>query len=266
MNRRKIWQEPLFRVLLAILFLLLLTILIIGLARLLRKNRPAIELPSIVQETRLASQMTWVSFGDSITDHGFWQPIVLQTLPFNHVDAGISGTRVAGSTAQAFWTEERLAEIIAYQPDVITILGGTNDFFSDNPIGASDQLTLPLEEKDVGTFLGAYATIVEKLQRALPEVQIFILSTPKTYLSFEAISQNGIGFKAEDYAQACQRVAQQYGTGFVDLSGIPYNASTFWEAHDDGIHPNGQGAADIAQLVVKAFQEAGYRGEEQGAK
>lgn len=251
-SSRRPGRDPILWVLLA-LALILFSILM---GMLLTRKNP-LPVPQRLQGPVELSGKSWDSFGDSITDHGFWQPLVLQDIPLEHRDHGISGSCVCGPGLNPFWSEERITALIADQPDIITIMGGTNDFFSAYPIGGVEELSRPLEEKDRNSFLGAYAYLVERLQAALPECKIFIMSTPQNYFDFQlkGPEPNQAGLKTADYAKACRKIAEHYGCGFIDVFGIPYkDDQAFMADHDDGIHPNGSGAAKIAVLVSSAFQ------------
>ena len=132
-SSRRLKRDPLLWVLLA-LALILFSILM-GML-LTRKNLPPA--PQRLRGPVELSGKSWDSFGDSITDHGFWQPLVLQDIPLEHRDHGISGSCVCGPGLNPFWSEERISALIADQPDIITIMGGTNDFFSAYPIGSAE--------------------------------------------------------------------------------------------------------------------------------
>ena len=249
---KRLSRDPLLWVLLA-LALILFSILM-GMLLTQKKLPPP---PQRLQGPVDLSGKSWDSFGDSITDHGFWQPLVLQEIPLEHRDHGISGSCVCGPGINPFWSEERISALISDQPDIITIMGGTNDFFSAYPIGGEEELSLPLEGKNRNCFLGAYAYLVERLQAALPECKLFIMSTPQNYFDFQlkGAKPNQAGLKTADYAEACRKIAEHYGCGFIDVFGIPYkDDQAFMADHDDGIHPNGSGAAKIAALVSSAFQ------------
>lgn len=240
-----------------ILALLLLTALLIVYVTILRQREDR-EQPSR-QATIPAPQSVWLSYGDSITDHGLWQPIVLEQLAFRHIDAGISGSRVSGSWPHAFWNEERLEAVRAADPDFITIMGGTNDFYSDVPLGGEEQFTLALEEKDLSSYLGAYSYLIENLLAWKSDLKLILITPPPNISKYVSDKQNLLGLTIDHYADACRRLADHYHLPLVDLYTIAYDRDTLMADYPDGVHPNPQGAAKIAELVVEAFRAQGVQ-------
>lgn len=196
----------------------------------------------------------WCLLGDSITAGAFWPGFVYEQIPMDMIDCGISGTRVAGRTPQAFWTEERLQTVIEKAPDLISILGGTNDLFSAVPIGETGQLDLPIAEKDVDSYLGAYSYVVERLQEALPQAKIFLIGLPNAYSSFDPSLH--LPHRALDYSEASAKLAAHYQLVFVDLyEGLGSSQEDLLRYFDDGVHPNIAGAKQIAALVLEKLRE-----------
>lgn len=239
---------------LVILFFICIALLLVALVVLwpmLRGEKPLEMEPELDPAT-----ISWVSYGDSVTDHGFWQPLVLERYPFHHFDRGVSGSCVAGRAGLPFWSEERIQAVIDLKPDLITVMGGINDYYANHPLGDPGVLDASLEDKDLDTFYGAYAYLIERFQEALPEVRIFLMPNTLIYTHFEAQSENEIGLTIDDYASAARAVAEHYHLPVVDLDRIPYaNLDDFMADHDDGIHPNLTGAEKIAALVEAAFDE-----------
>lgn len=191
----------------------------------------------------------WVSYGDSITDGAFWQAPVAETFGLVHLDQGIGGTTLAGFGPLAFWREERLEQIIEAQPTLITIMGGTNDFFSDFYLGTPDQFDLPLAEKQMDNFLGAYSYLIERLQASLPDSRIVLLTTPINASFFSDQPLNGRGNSIRDFANATALVADHYNLVLVDMRDLYTNEADFQADFWDGIHPNLDGSAKIAEAL-----------------
>lgn len=235
-------------VLIVLLVLAVALVLAVVLLLILRPMRPDVE-TGPVQKLDLQGKV-WVSYGDSITDGGFWQAAVAEKFGLDHRDQGIGGTTLAGFGPLAFWQEERLTEIIAAQPALITIMGGTNDFFSDFYIGSPEQLDLPLEEKTMDNFLGAYAYIVERLQAALPQTVIVLMTTPLNTTYFSDQPLNGRENSIMDFADATAQVAAHYALPLVDMRDLYQTAAEFEPDFWDGIHPNLEGSAKISQALI----------------
>lgn len=240
---------------LLILAIILLTLLVIVY---LKKRGEMKETGTSMPPSVSSSKIVWLSYGDSITDHGLWQPVILEHFNFRHIDAGISGSRVSGDWPYAFWHEERLAGIRSADPDLITIMGGTNDFYSDVPLGGEEQLSLPLEEKDKYTYLGAYSYLLESLFAWKEDLCIILITPPQNISKYVSDNRNALGLEIDRYAEACRVLASHYDLPLVDLFTLPYNADTLMADYSDGVHPNPGGAAKIADLVMDAFRAEGY--------
>ena len=104
--------------LLILLVLAIALVLAVVLILIFRPVRPGVG-PGPAHKLNLQGQV-WVSYGDSITDGGFWQDAVAEKFGLDHRDQGIGGTTLAGFGPLAFWQEGRLTEIMAAQPALIT--------------------------------------------------------------------------------------------------------------------------------------------------
>lgn len=247
-------QDRIFFILLILALVLLTALVLVYVA----KRDRIIKAPPEMKPSIPSGQTVWLSYGDSITDHGLWQPIILKQFSFLHIDAGISGSRVSGDWPNAFWHDNRLARIRESDPDLITIMGGTNDFYSDVPMGGTEQLDLSLNDKDKRTYLGAYSYLIESLLEWKEGLNMILITPPPNLSKYDRDNQNSLGLTIDQYADACRTLAAHYQLPLVDLFSIPYDASTLMADYSDGIHPNHQGAAKIADLVMDAFRSEGY--------
>ena len=98
------------------------------------------------------------TMGDSLTAHGTWQSSIISRLGLkSYQNCGISGTTIAGSSKNAFWTDERVNSIDE-DADFIVVMGGTNDAYNGTPIG-----DISLDNNDVSTICGALNVLLSKL-------------------------------------------------------------------------------------------------------
>lgn len=195
--------------------------------------------------------MRWLSYGDSITDGGYWQAAVADYFALNHIESGISGSCVGGPLDNAFCSDARLAQVYESDAQLITILGGTNDFYSDLPLGEASELSKPLEDKNRMTFYGAYSYLVESLRKNLPEAEIVIMTTPVNHTWFIEDYLNAEGLSIMDYANVSAEIARYYSLALVDLREIYPSAEEFAADFADGIHPNLQGAEKISRALIE---------------
>ena len=213
----------------------------------------------------------WCSFGDSITYQEMWQPDVLRAFPMHHINCGVGSTTVGISTAReitrpAFCTDERMglgeyrniseyetADKIPYhlllphKPDVVTIMGGSNDVFYAQRLGSlCDEIT------DKGSFAGAYKYIIETLLAENPAVKIFLMSAP---WSMPLENKENV-FTLEECADTVKQLAALYGLPYIDVfheSGISEETVKRY-CREDGVHPNEAGGKKIAEIVIRAFE------------
>lgn len=200
------------------------------------------------------SDVTWVSFGDSITARNTWQPFVVDELGMTHKNCGIGSTPVSGTNANAFWQDVRLNAVKAYNPDLVTILGGANDLVLNPVIGTEANLS----DKDTGTFIGAYSYVIDKLLTWKPSLRIIILATTWAHNNGQSYSQT---VTYDMFANACKLVAEYYELPFVDLyhnSGFnqyTMRSSPYDVYSSDNIHPNTAGSKVIASQVIAKMLE-----------
>jgi lysophospholipase L1-like esterase len=204
----------------------------------------------------------WTSFGDSITYRNLWQPYVISSLGFVHTNCGIGSTALAGpslSGGDSFWMDSRITAVKNSNPDVLTIMGGTNDQYYNIYIGDNSEFTKEIASKNTNLFKGAYSYIIETLLAWKPSLRIFLMTTPYTTASNGFTGREYInattGLKALDFAQATRDVAQYYGLPCIDIfgeSGINYPTITTFLS--DNVHPNDSGAQRMAQVVIERMR------------
>lgn len=158
------------------------------------------------------------------------------------INRGESGNRIVDLYARI------KKDVWNLQPDVFTILIGTNDVWHE--IGSKNGV-------EINRWLRIYKTIIEETLERLPKVKIFImepfvlkgLATEENFQEFE---------KIKDYAKAIRNLANEYNLPFVELQkqfdekskvdGVEYYLY-------DGVHPNIAGARLIADAWLKKFNE-----------
>ena len=173
---------------------------------------------------------------------------------------GVDGSCVADKateTAQSF-----VDRISTYQnADIIGVMGGTNDFWNNVPIGEIDSV-------DTSTFYGALNTIA---QHILVNFQgaYFFLMTPimgyrgnRTGLAAFPYPKNSKGLSLDDYCEAIRKIAEKYSIPLLDMKRVsgmcPLIESEDQRLYSDGVHPNSNGYQQIAK-TIKNFLETNYR-------
>ena len=196
----------------------------------------------------------WASLGDSITQQAKWQGAVVAALGLIWTNFGVGGTKVTGAPgdASAMCQDTRL-DLIPTTADLVTVMGGTNDWAQNVPMGAPDSV-------DPLTFNGALNTLATKLMARFPAKRVALFATPYGEMydyvprGWPNAYTNTQGLTTRDYAEAVRQACKRWGLPCVDVGGnAGWNTSnirTF--ITDDGalLHPNTDGGKRIAEVTI----------------
>ena len=211
------------------------------------------------ENTRQWNTKIWAGLGDSLTAQQYdglsWSPMVEAATGLSFKNCGVGSTCLAGSANTAFW--KRLSTVEGYNPDLVTILGGANDLYSDIPIGTDAEFSKTIANKDCNTFIGAYSYIIETLLTWKKTLRIVLLTTSYAH-NDGADHTPGIGLTYKDYANATLRVAEYYGLPVVDLyrnMGLNKLTQDSTYTRGDNIHWNARASQIVASLVIAKLNE-----------
>ncbi|MES9685296.1 SGNH/GDSL hydrolase family protein [Gottfriedia acidiceleris] len=219
----------------------------------------------------------WISYGDSITSSNGWQPAVAEKLGLTHVNRGIGGTTIAenGSIAwidkngnykgqppkpqpngtteilSSMCNSQRINATIPLNTQLLTIMGGTNDFGRGIPLGKG----FPTNERpnfDESTFIGALCSMIEKIQTRLPNCRIILMTPVPRYHNGKYEDKNKAGYLTSDYARAVKDVATFYALPCIDLySTVGWNRMNGEYYLIDSMHPNKtRGYKRVSEIVI----------------
>ena len=120
-------------------------------------------------------------------------------------------------------------------PDVIFILGGTNDVWQDAPFG--DFVYADWTEEQLCSFRPALACLLDNVKRQYPKAKLyFLLETSPC--------PGGISEETRlNLVESAHRITQHYGVECIDL-----------DIHKDWWHPDAQGQEDIARQVLEVLE------------
>lgn len=185
-----------------------------------------------------------VCVGNSITE-GDWLsdrfaeawPYVLQQklgAPYKVLNYGRSGRTLLKAGGSSYWDTPALASALQAEPDVVIIKLGTND-------------SKPQYWSDTQTYLADFKALIDTF-RNLPSHPRIYLCTPVP--AFSAGWDIRAGVIAEQQVPALRKFALQEKAGLIDL----YKAFLDKKAlFPDGIHPNKEGAAQIAEIIAETL-------------
>mgnify|MGYP003298033690 FL=1 len=157
------------------------------------------------------------------------------------INVGCGGDRIVDLYARV------KKDVWNYEPDVITILIGTNDVWHElytHPNGV-----------DIRRYDRIYRMLIEDTLKVLPNVKIiimgsFLLDGSDTHDHWDYL------VSIKDYALIAQKIAKDYNLPFVELQEVfdkqaeKYGSEVYL---GDGIHPTAAGARLIADEWIKVF-------------
>jgi lysophospholipase L1-like esterase len=188
----------------------------------------------------LGDSITWgySPVGDGSRLANPYPSLVANTLGLSVMrNYGVSGTTISGSSTQRFIDRYSSMDNDA---DLIFVLGGTNDWASQIPIGT-------ISDSTSDTFYGGLNILVGGLLDKYP-TQTIVLATP--------MHRQGDKTKTidlNDYRNAVLAIGAKYGIAVLDLyatSGFyPDNTTNYNAICPDGRHPNDAGHVKLANRV-----------------
>lgn len=199
----------------------------------------------------------WVSYGDSITSQGRWQTSVSVGLNLVWHNDGVGGAKISGEFGDidAMSQDARLNRLPA-DSDLITILGGTNDWAQNVPLG--DFLS-----NDSATFYGALNTMTSKIRSRFPNSRIVFLTTTHGELydylprGWRNPHENKLGLTTLDYSLAVRNFATSNDIEVIDIGrDLGWNVANLRDyVVDDGglLHPNSTGSLQMAHLIINSL-------------
>lgn len=131
-------------------------------------------------------------------------------------------------------------------PDIIIVLGGTNDWKNNVRLGNVECL------QDVTTFYGAYSLMAEKIRNRYPSaILVFCGILPRIQ---GADSENKLGWTIRQGNEVIKEISQSSAAVYVDMDycGIENDFSQYTF---DGLHPNAAGMELIANELMNVVNK-----------
>lgn len=200
----------------------------------------------------------WCSYGDSITEQQRWQNYLVAKYHLVLQNKGLGGSCVTGDTSSSVtpMTADSRINTINTDSDIITVMGGTNDFDYCQHMGTVEDLQTGY---DTSTFIGSVATIVKKLQARCPNARIILMSNVNsrgtTGQNRDNQQVSPYGYTPYDFAVAMRQAAEWLSVGFVDVWACGINQLNRSKYIEDTVHPNAAGGKLIAQKVMEYFDK-----------
>ena len=205
-----------------------------------------------------SGQIKVACIGDSITyGHGIsnWPknnyPALLQDLlgdGYHVQNFGVSGRAVQDNSDQPYRAVSQYEESLAYDADIIVFMMGSNDTKPENWFGED-------------AFKAALLDLLDDYTQGQKQPVIYICTTPACF--FTEDSEGGLTSHdlrpayAEVIAGIVQEAAEEMGYPVIDIHTLTADNPHWFEG--DGVHPDNEGAAAIAETIADAIKGSGSR-------
>jgi lysophospholipase L1-like esterase len=189
----------------------------------------------------------WTSYGDSITYYGNWQPFVAKKLGLIHTKKGLTGSTISDYSVYVtpMCDDSRLNDISA-DSNLITIMGGTNDWAAEIPIGT-------INDTVKTTYIGGYKYIIESILTRIPSCQILLMTPPFGFFKAGMNELNDIGLSTADYGDAVKEIGKYYNLPVLDVrheQGInKLNWNIYMDDEPSTVHMNAEGGKRLAGIA-----------------
>lgn len=199
----------------------------------------------------------WGQMGDSNTAGDSWPADVGAAVGLIFADYGAGGTQVGGASdsTTAMFSDTRV-EAIPEDTDVVTVMGGTNDWFNNRVLGSANSTTST-------DFNGALNLMIEKLLARFPDKFIALATPPYTealtYVSkgWANAYTNTQGLTPNDYAEAIRAACKRYNLPCIDVQAEAgwnrFNIDEYVLDDSELLHFGGQLGAERVKAVYAAF-------------
>ena len=208
------------------------------------------------------SKLKYIAFGDSITCgidpviggkvEKPYPTLVSETLSLkSYENKAVSGATIASNTLN----RACLANLITSykgEADIISVLGGVNDYYCNLPLG-------DIDDNDVSTIYGSLHVSMSYLVENYNESFIFYMTPYKCIYSNRLYSDNNLqGYNLEDVANAIKEVAAIYNIPVLDLFNEGGFENVMSNSDCDGLHPNQKFFTDVTAPQIAQFIKDNY--------
>ncbi len=173
--------------------------------------------------------------GDSITE-GSGYPAYLQALlgaNYTVGNFGVSGSAVTFNSDKPYVNENAFRNAMAFNPDIVVIMLGTNDARTNNYVHIED-------------FSDNYKQIVAQFQALRNEPEVWLVEPPPLF-------NNTLDLKDTYLKQGVLPNIQQVSTDLhLPIINVYEVLAGHSEYFGDGVHPSSEGAELIANEVYNA--------------
>ncbi len=210
------------------------------------------------------SNKTYIAFGDSITfgadyTRGYAQmdnpysELVASTLGMkSYKNAGVSGATLCSNTLGLACISDIVANTSASY-DVISLLGGVNDFNRGLPLGNYGDTTNT-------TIYGSLDVIATHLTTNFSNSFIFFMTPYREFWGgVHCSTPNSQGYNLEDVATAVKQIANKYSIPVLDLFNNGQFELEMYNSDSDGLHPSQSFITNYTAPQIAQFIKDNYK-------
>ncbi|MBO6572142.1 MAG: hypothetical protein JJ958_06810 [Balneola sp.] len=151
---------------------------------------------------------------------------------------------------QGLCTLNRIQNTIPADTELLTIMGGANDFAGyaslGTPLGTIDDAP---SDAINATYYASWKAFFENLYTHLGDIKVIVMNFP--FATGEDTNENLSSRTREDFRIATREVAQLYGAQIIETDDVGVNTLNWSLYSPDGIHPNNLFGDRIAKKFLK---------------
>ena len=189
--------------------------------------------------------LKWYALGDSLTEQGYITNAIAKKTGMILTNYGIGGTRLAyndNDNKKDLCMAKRWNTMSDDIPDIITVMGGTNDCYYST-LG-------DLNDKSINTVAGAVYNIIKGIQEKYPSSLLIFANMP--------VRWDG---SYEEYANIVLETCKKYHIPCIDVfhqCGFNEWNKNIFNLDNDLIHVNTEGGKRIASLFINEIEKCFY--------
>ena len=148
---------------------------------------------------------------------------------------GVSSSTVLTNTEKPYIYEVTFTRAKEFEPDIAVVMLGTNDARVDY-------------FKSIDNFVKDYLILIYELEVLKSDPQIFLVKPPPILNNTFSLENKNM---VDGIIPRIEQIADENGLLIIDVYSALKNHPEYFS--DDGVHPNSQGAATIANTVYNAI-------------
>ena len=178
------------------------------------------------------------TIGVTSPEQMWWHKVSLQTGWALEKNNSFSGSLICNLNAANYYGPHSFIRRMDNlgNPDVIFVLGGTNDVWDGAEFG--DYVYADWTEEQLCQIRPAVAYLMHHLQRLYPRAEIYFM------IDMDLCSGGIEESILQNYIDSAHHIAKHYGIKCIDL----------YDIHKRWWHPDAKGQDDIARQVMEALQ------------